>query len=87
MIGYKYLHIFRIDSRNDYLEITYSAPEEELVNLGITIGLLGVPRHEFDALLVARERTSRNFNIPITELLDFEPPPVQIHPYEYSGKF
>lgn len=39
------------DARVKYFEAAYSAPEELLEDLCVTVGILGLPRSEMDAML------------------------------------
>ncbi|XP_031333343.1 uncharacterized protein LOC116163513 isoform X1 [Photinus pyralis] len=41
------------DERLEYLEVAFTAPEELLVKEGVTVGLLGLPRSDYDAMLIS----------------------------------
>lgn len=45
----KYFH--RLSPRLKYMLIAISSPEEELMNLGVTVGILGMHRSLFDIML------------------------------------
>lgn len=73
-------NLFSPDERLQYLQAAYSAPEEMLLDLKVRVGLLGVPRKEFDPMLTQRERTSKTFNKPISEAPEFKLPTRIKHP-------
>lgn len=70
---------FRMDERLRYLEIAYAAPEELLLDFGVTIGILGLPRDELDPLLTPKERTIDDINKAKRELPKFKLPPKVHH--------
>lgn len=55
---YKFL-LFRTDQRIEFLEICYTAPEELLSEMGVTVGILGKKRSEYDEMLKKREPPKR----------------------------
>lgn len=64
-----------------YLEIAYTAPEECLLELGVTVGILGIPRNELEPILTPKERTSEDINKEVRELPKFKLPPRVHHKY------
>ncbi|XP_022904192.2 protein phosphatase 1 regulatory subunit 36-like isoform X1 [Onthophagus taurus] len=69
------------DDRIDFIEACYSVPEEQINKMGIALGLLGIPREEFDPVLLSRERTSKTYTKKITEIPEFKLPPKTDHSY------
>nr|XP_022904193.1 uncharacterized protein LOC111416413 isoform X2 [Onthophagus taurus] len=69
------------DDRIDFIEACYSVPEEHINKMGIALGLLGIPREEFDPVLLSRERTSKTYTKKITEIPEFKLPPKTDHSY------
>lgn len=43
--------------------------------MGVTVGVIGIPRDEYDPVLMTRERTSKTFNKPPIEVPPFKIPP------------
>lgn len=72
---------YRTDERLEYLEAAYSAPEELLLALGVAVGLLGMPRDEYDAILLPKEKKKghRRQTKP-REIIPFKLPPRTYHP-------
>lgn len=66
---------FSSDERIRYLEIAYAAPEELLIDYGVTVGILGIGRDELDPVLMPKERTSEDINKEVRELPKFKIPP------------
>ncbi|KAI4457917.1 hypothetical protein MML48_7g00008317 [Holotrichia oblita] len=75
MLGAGFKHFQPLDARINYLEAAYAAPEELLLGMGVTVGVLGIPRDEYDPVLMTRERTSKTFNKPPIEVPPFKIPP------------
>lgn len=63
--------MFRTDERLEYLEAAYMAPEELLPELKVTVGILGLPRNQFNVLL---KETTKMLEIPLVQL-----PPKSTH--------
>lgn len=63
--------LFRTDDRLQYLEAAYMAPEELLPKLGVTVGILGLPRSKFNDML---KETTGALALP-----PFKLPPKSIH--------
>lgn len=78
------MQICRSDERITYLEAAYAAPENELFELGITVGVLGIPREEFDPVLMTRERTSKTYCKAPIEVPPFVIPGPTKHRYYCS---
>lgn len=64
-----------------YLETAYTAPEEVLLELGVTVGILGLPRDELDPMLMTKQKSLENMNIEARELPNFQLPPKVHHRY------
>lgn len=58
-----------------YLEVAYAAPEELLLESGVTIGILGIPRDDLDPILMPKERTCEDINKEVRDLPKFKLPP------------
>ncbi|GJQ88148.1 hypothetical protein Trydic_g13152 [Trypoxylus dichotomus] len=80
MLGAGFKNFQPSDERIRYLEAAYAAPEELLLGMGVTVGVLGIPRDEYDPVLMTRERTSKTFNKPPIEV-----PPFKIPSRAYHG--
>ncbi|KAJ8920497.1 hypothetical protein NQ315_005366 [Exocentrus adspersus] len=80
MLAIGVANIERQDERQLYLEAAYSAPEEYLESLQVPVGILGIPRKYFDAMLKPIElSTTRKMSL-IKPIPDFIIPPMI--PYE-----
>ncbi|XP_069688669.1 protein phosphatase 1 regulatory subunit 36-like isoform X2 [Periplaneta americana] len=57
MLGIGYVNFETKDPRMKFFEMLYDSPEEDLVHKGITIGILGLPRVDFDIMLAEKQTT------------------------------
>lgn len=64
------------------MEAAYSAPEESLEKLEVPVGILGIPRKYFDAMLKPRELSTTRRISTIKPIPDFVMP--VFVPYEYE---
>ena len=56
----------------------YAGTEENILNSDITVGVIGIPREQFDCMMI-RERTSRTFDMVKIDIIDFKfPEPVPV---------
>lgn len=49
----------------------------------VTVGVLGIPRNELDAMIMPKERTSEDINKAAREMPEFKLPPVKQHRYYF----
>ncbi|XP_017782229.1 PREDICTED: uncharacterized protein LOC108566722 [Nicrophorus vespilloides] len=75
MLGIGFKEFKPTTERIQYLEKMFAAPEETLLDFGITLGLIGIPREEYDCVMLPRERTSKNFDKINITAIDFVFPP------------
>lgn len=61
--------------------MAYTAPEEILLELGVTVGILGLPRDELDPMLMAKPKSLENIKVEARELPKFQLPPKVHHRY------
>lgn len=81
MIGSGFKNFEPKSERTVYFERLFAAPYETLLEHGVTIGLIGIPREEYDSIMKPRERTSQNFDKAIIEPINFTFPPDVPVPY------
>lgn len=65
-----------------YLEIAYIAPEEQLLDYGVPVGILGIPRNELDPMLLPKVRTIEDINKEVRVLPKFTLPRKIHHKYK-----
>ncbi|KAK4883521.1 hypothetical protein RN001_006840 [Aquatica leii] len=69
-----------VDERMKYLEIAFSAPEELLLRNRVLVGMLGLPRGDYDAMLMNLTQSAKKRLTAKPRILpEFKIPPPVIH--------
>ncbi|KAK5650556.1 hypothetical protein RI129_001585 [Pyrocoelia pectoralis] len=68
------------DKRMEYLEIALTAPEELLLKKGVTVGMLGLPRDDYDVMLSSLTHNAKRRLMKKPRILpQFKLPPPVVH--------
>ncbi|RZC40460.1 PPPI inhib domain containing protein [Asbolus verrucosus] len=64
MLAIGHLRVEPVEERIAYLEAAYTAPEEQLFDLKVGVGILGVSKDYFNPILMPKEGMAKRIHIP-----------------------